>query len=264
MELISESGQARAAAFPGLLGHIAKMKEEQSKPLMCEKHGEYMRGAAQERYTTAGISECPECACLRIEEEKRQEANSYLYYESGIPPRFVGKKFDGLVVSSPESGRVYSMIRGYAEKFPEHLECGRSLVLCGKTGTGKTLAICTAGEYIIRHHRKSCRYSTAYHIVRAIKASFSKGGQSEEEIISRFVSPHLLIIDEIGVQYGSDTEKLMLFEVINGRYEAMLPTIVVSNLDRNGIEEYLGDRVLDRLRENGGAVLAFDWKSFRQ
>ena len=55
----------------------------------------------------------------------------------------------------------------------------------------------------------------------------------------------------------------MLFTLLNGRYEAMRPSIVISNLTVSEVSKYLGDRVYDRLRENGGGVLAFDWQSFR-
>ena len=65
------------------------------------------------------------------------------------------------------------------------------------------------------------------------------------------------------MQYGTDTERLALWEVMNGRYESMKPTILVSNLTAKEIAGYVGDRVIDRMRENGGAVLAFTWESFR-
>ena len=44
----------------------------------------------------------------------------------------------------------------------------------------------------------------------------------------------------------------------------MLPTIVISNIGINELGRYLGDRGVDRLRENGGGVLVFDWESYRK
>lgn len=86
---------------------------------------------------------------------------------------------------------------------------------------------------------------------------------SESEIIKRLAFPHLLIIDEIGVQYGSDAEKNILFDIINERYESLRPTILISNLNLPKLAEYAGDRVIDRMKEGGGKVLIFDWKSHR-
>ena len=48
-------------------------------------------------------------------------------------------------------------------------------------------------------------------------------------MVAGFIRPDLLILDEVGVQFGSETEKMILFEIINGRYEQLKPTIVISN-----------------------------------
>ena len=76
-------------------------------------------------------------------------------------------------------------------------------------------------------------------------------------------SPDLLILDEVGVQFGSDAEKLILFEIINTRYQDMKPTILISNLTLVELGKYIGERVVDRMREGGGAILSFDWDSYR-
>ena len=67
----------------------------------------------------------------------------------------------------------------------------------------------------------------------------------------------------MGVQYGSDAEKIALFDVLNERYDSRMPTIFISNLDKNGVAESLGERVFDRLREDNGRVIAFKWESER-
>ena len=73
----------------------------------------------------------------------------------------------------------------------------------------------------------------------------------------------LLIIDEIGIQFGSDTEKLLISEIIDNRYQNLLPTVLISNLDLAGIKSCIGERSYDRLREDGGKVVAFNWDSHR-
>jgi DNA replication protein DnaC len=56
---------------------------------------------------------------------------------------------------------------------------------------------------------------------------------------------------------------MVLFEIINGRYETCRPTIVISNLALAELEEYLGARAFDRLREGNGMVVVFDWETYR-
>ncbi len=75
--------------------------------------------------------------------------------------------------------------------------------------------------------------------------------------------PDLLILDEVGVQFGSDTEKLILFDVLNERYERRRPTILMTNLTLEEVADFLGDRIIDRLREDGGEFIPFDWESHR-
>jgi hypothetical protein len=83
------------------------------------------------------------------------------------------------------------------------------------------------------------------------------------EAVKWFVEPDLLVLDEIGVQYGTETEQKILFRIIDLRYEEMKPTILISNLAIPAFTEFVGERVVDRMRENGGMLFAFDWESYR-
>ena len=101
-------------------------------------------------------------------------------------------------------------------------------------------------------------------MMREIKSAFNKDSEkTEQELIDHFASVGLLILDELGMDYGTDFNKALLFEVLNRRYEAMLPNILISNLDPAALREYLGERLFDRMRDNGGKMLAFVWESHR-
>lgn len=98
-----------------------------------------------------------------------------------------------------------------------------------------------------------------------MKSSWNKNAEeSEEQVMRTYIAPNLLVIDEIGVQFGSEAEKIILFEIINERYEAMKPTILISNLSQQELGAYVGERIVDRMREGGGAMIAFDWESYRR
>ena len=72
----------------------------------------------------------------------------------------------------------------------------------------------------------------------------------------------LLIIDEFGVQTGSDTEKLILFRIVNKRYEYLKPTILITNLSVAEIKKF-EERIFDRLKDNG-ILLNFSGESNRK
>lgn len=100
---------------------------------------------------------------------------------------------------------------------------GQSLVLCGTVGTGKTHLACAIAAAIVQgpgEHR--CRYATTAQVIRAIRSSWRQNAvETEAEAIEAFVGPDLLVLDEVGVQYGSEGEKLLLFQVLDGRYQQM-------------------------------------------
>ena len=100
---------------------------------------------------------------------------------------------------------------------------------------------------------------------REIKETWRKDSPiTELELIKKYSTVDLLVIDEAGVNYDSDTEKMFIFDIIDGRYQEMKPTIVITNLDMEELKKVMGDRVVDRLRDGGGEAVAFNWESARQ
>jgi DNA replication protein DnaC len=86
--------------------------------------------------------------------------------------------------------------------------------------------------------------------------------KTETQVLQMLASIDLLVMDEIGVQYGTDAEQVTLFDIIDKRYRDMMPTILLTNLNAKLMREFLGDRSYDRLRE-GGLWVPFDWESHR-
>lgn len=186
--------------------------------------------------------------------------------DAGIPLRFQSSSLDTWAAGdSQDKLRAWHMATGYVDAFAENFEVGRSMMLLGQVGTGKTHLATGILQQVIRNFGSQGligSYTTAGGIIRSVKDTFGNRDRSESAVYAELVSPHLLVIDEIGVQHGTDFERTVLFEVINVRYEQRKPTIIVSNLGMNDLRQCLGDRAVDRLREGGLAVL-FRWASAR-
>lgn len=235
----------------------------------CDKHGIYTA-----RHVLGSIwSRCDACdreaterkmrAAEVAAQEQKQQTVRMILGRSGIPPRFAGRTFDTYRASDERQMRVLNICKAYAAKFEDRLSQGGGLVMCGMPGTGKTHLACAIAHEIAQRGRTSL-FVSAVSAVRRVKQTYSRdSNETEAEAIARFVSPELLIVDEVGVQFGSDTEKMILFEIINTRYEQMMPTILISNLTREELSAFVGERVMDRMSEGGGVVLAFDWQSAR-
>jgi len=160
---------------------------------------------------------------------------------------------------------AHTVCERYAGNFDAAIEKGTCLVLCGKPGTGKTHLAAAICNHLILSGGRSVVFSRVYSAIRAIKDTYRRDCETtEQEVLEAFVSADLLVLDEVGVQFGSDTERLLMFEIINGRYDKVKPTILISNLSAGEIEDFIGERIMDRLMEGGGVVVPFDWQSERR
>lgn len=240
----------------------------------CEKHGEYDEKGVKFSGRTIWQS-CFKCAEEKIAAEEasrklddlKRKCASALEYANGIggvPARMSSKGIDSFVADTDGRALVKRKAISFIERAEDLCAVGSSLIMCGGVGTGKTLLACTiAHECALRYGLRSM-YRTTYDLVLEVKESWGRGSERiESQVYKDFLAPNILILDEVGVQFGSDSESIILFHVINKRYNAMKSTIVISNLNIDGVKEYLGDRVVDRLRECGGQQLPFDWESAR-
>ena len=236
----------------------------------CDAHGTY----ESTNWLRSIWSGCPTCAdeakAKREAQEqvKQREARAAAWErqvgEAGIPERFQTRSLKTFVAETPEQVRALQFATAYADSFDQALKTGRSAVFLGKPGTGKTHLAVGIGLRIMHRDRCTVLFTTTMRAIRRVKDTWSRGSdESETQAIAALVFPDLLILDEVGVQFGSETEKLILFDVLNERYEKRRPTLLLSNLDLDGVRSYLGERIFDRLREDAGEMVAFDWGSWR-
>ena len=249
------------------LGIHAKPKTKQAN---CAKHG-----AFEAKCFIGSIwSKCPACeaersaAEAREREAKEREARRQEWQrkvgEAGIPERFRNRTLESYVAETEEQAKALQFASSYADGFDDVLATGRSALFIGRPGTGKTHLAVGIGLRIMHRDNRTVLFTTALRAIRRVKDTWGRSSaESESEAIAALVFPDLMIIDEVGVQFGSEAEKLILFDVLNERYAQRRPTLLLSNLTLDGVKSYLGERVFDRLREDGGEVVVFDWPSYR-
>lgn len=247
--------------------------DREPQPTTCEQHGPFLQHRIALIAGREIRSSCPACreeaqAQRKAQErEQRQREREWRIAElrnaSGIPVRYEAMTLSSYVARERGQRLAVAVCQRFAEAWPVQYEQGRSLVFVGGPGTGKTHLACAIGSAVIESHLATVRFATAAGMLREIRSTYRRESErSEADAMDEFTRCELLILDEIGAQLGSEYEKTVMFEVVNERYQQVLPTILVSNLNADDLEAYLGQRVMDRLRETG-VVVAFGWDSYR-
>lgn len=196
--------------------------------------------------------------------ERRRAHIASLLKSAGMPDRFVNATFEDLELHNDSLCKAVGAMRDFAEHFADYRANGRSVLLLGPTGLAKTHMACAAIRHLCMAGR-SARFTNFGEAVKRIRNSWRREAlETELDVLEDLRSPDLLVIDEVGVQNGTESEQNHAFDIINGRYSDMKPTIVISNTKPDGVIDFLGHRVVDRLLENNGLVIELTGPSYRQ
>lgn len=213
--------------------------------------------------------------CLQCETEKRKKREELERHARNLrkakeclklPKKLQSYSFNSYNPSK-KSSEIFKNCIEYVENWPD---VGGILML-GGVGTGKThLAVSICKDLCDK--AVCCKLTTVNRIIRDVRSSwggkrvedeFGRGSNvTEEMVIENYVNYGLLVIDEIGSQYGSDSERIIINEIINDRYEMDRPTIIIGNVSISEANKILGTRVIDRIKDNGN-VMFFEWDSHR-
>jgi DNA replication protein DnaC len=109
---------------------------------------------------------------------------------------------------------------------PDFVTEGRSVILLGKPGRGKThLAIAIA--YRALQNGFDARFTTAAELIDDL----SSAGREDRfrATLAEYVRPHVLVVDEVGyLTYGDDAANV-LYHVVNDRYSQNSASFCVPN-----------------------------------
>jgi DNA replication protein DnaC len=264
-----------------LARHVERIVEGRSGPndreplgeivKSCDEHGSFMSNGIRYFGKREIWTQCPSCVDARLASERQAEAQKqadraraqmeYMLQESAIPARFVGRTLENFNATTDAQRAALEIARDFAENFQAHAKRGDSLILSGLPGTGKSHLATAVLQAIMPAH---CGlYTTCMNVIRSVRGTWRKDSErSETQVLNAYADVPLLVLDEIGVQYGTDGEQTILFDVLDRRYREMQPSIFLTNQDKKGFREFIGDRTFDRLIETARWV-PFDWPSYR-
>jgi DNA replication protein DnaC len=140
---------------------------------------------------------------------------------------------------------------------PEFVTEGRSLILHGKTGRGKTHLAVAIGYRAIQNGFETF-FTTAAELIEDLSNASKKGNLQES--LATYTHPHVLVIDEVVgyLTYGPDAANV-LFHVVNDRHLRKRPMIFTTNKPMTEWGKVLHDEdmaaaILDRVLERGRLI----------
>ena len=137
--------------------------------------------------------------------------------------------------------RVFDDCRDYAAHFDTKSE---SLLLFGPTGTGKTHAALAIADAAVNRG-----YSVVYGPATTLFHKMEREhfdhvpGNTEETLLSC----DLLVLDDLGTEMSTAFTVSCLYDILNGRMMAGLPTIISTNLSAGDWAARYGDAIASRV-----------------
>jgi DNA replication protein DnaC len=190
---------------------------------------------------------------------RQQEQTKSLVANADISPRFLQCTFDNYRTDNAGQTRALTICQDYAANFRENLKVGRCLIMLGNPGTGKNHLSSAIMIEVMKKNYTALRIKATDFLDEYWAKDFSE----RESWMQRMGKVDLLVIDEIGRTSNGKSANDAFFRLIDARYEAVKPTIVISNREITEVKEILGDAAYDRLRDGGGSMVSFTWTSGR-
>ena len=135
----------------------------------------------------------------------------------------------------------------YVSAFEEYESAGMGLYIWSRTkGSGKSRLASTISNELTEFGVRN-KFASASSILSEIQSSWNDKTVSEAKIISKYIEPRLLIIDDIGAKSGQNWMDEKFFQIIDARYQRNKPTIFTSNyeVERLPFDSRITDRISD-------------------
>ena len=183
----------------------------------------------------------------RLLQDQRDRPERVLY-SWGVPKKHLNSSFTNY--HGGEEVKKFIIESGKTNK---------DILLCGKTGCGKThLAVSlmrrkveVAPKPFDDYRRLSAIFVTVPELLFEIRQTFGKDGvvDSERNIVDKYSEVPLLVLDDLGAEKTTEWAESTLYLIIDRRNRDEKWTIVTSNLTLPEIEQSLGARIASRLSD---------------
>jgi DNA replication protein DnaC len=155
--------------------------------------------------------------------------------------------------------QVYGIVQSFVRDPQQH----KWLVLLGVHGSGKThLTAAMANDRLSRG--LPTLFINTPDLLDALRASFGgEGSTAYEKVFYEVRATPFLILDDFGAHSSTAWAKEKLYQILNYRYNAQLPTVITTNQTLEEIDPPLQSRMSDQEYCGVLAVMAPDYRKTR-
>ena len=233
----------------------------------CRKCGGLRQAVITNPFHHGRDTVCCPCPCQAEAERRREEAHQRRQRMNriqrrkaqGLQDRYL---YDYTFAHDNGQNPVMAKARAYVEHWPEAFKKNVGLLLFGDVGTGKSFAAgCIANSLLDQDIPVlMTNFPT---ILARLSGTF---GAERADFLASLGDYDLLIIDDLGVERGTEYALEQMFSIIDSRYRSGKPLIVTTNLKLDEIKhppDLAHARIYDRILERCAPIL-FAGKNFRE
>lgn len=125
------------------------------------------------------------------------------------------------------------------------------IVLAGTYGCGKTHLAAAIANYFSAHNENEvdAMFVVVPDLLDHLRSAFSpQSNLSYDRLFDAVKNAPLLVLDDLGTESATPWAKEKLFQLLNYRYSALLPTVITTSSTPGEIEPWLRTRMFDTAR----------------
>ena len=223
----------------------------------------YCHGMGYVRYNVAEdhphFGKVFDCECRQS--QANAERLAYLRKLGGLQ-HLADKTFETFNLEGVASGHQQNLEAAYQRALAYAQNPDGWLLLMGGYGCGKTHLAAAIANYQLEQGRRML-FVTAPDLLDHLRSSFGLSPYDDESYSSRFEEVRdvpLLILDDLGIESPTPWAMEKLYQIVNHRYNARMPTVITTNHTLDELEMRLRSRLSDLAVSEQVTITAPDYR----
>jgi DNA replication protein DnaC len=222
----------------------------------------WRRAAPEAQPGESGFGKLIPCTCNQAAQAQQHRRLQQLL---DLPQRLEAWTFESFTVfdePEPPQGRgsnraAYAAARAFAK------DPAGWLLLTGPVGTGKTHLL-AAIAHVCLAQECPVAFATAPDLLDTLRNGYADATFDYQTRLNQLCTLEVLLLDDLGTEKATSWAQEKLFQLLNTRYNAGLPTVVATNLPLRALAPRLRSRLTDQQLVHQVPVLTQDMRPLRR